>query len=188
MKCEIVSPEKVYAKYLERKAAGSSNVQFLIAENREFGVEVYLEEDEGYPKISVEMDSFEVYSAVCLDAQDCEDVVKDIYSEFLTSNVVSSDLVLNTTLTKEEEISEREAEIDDAVFDFVACVSDDDKISTEIYDDLKEHFLEYMARKWDIPIRRPMFLLDNNGDDVYEEYPYECMEFEDNNPIYNKAN
>ena len=56
---------------------------------------------------------------------------------------------------------------------------------SEVYDDLKEHFLEYMARKWGLVIHRPMFLEDENGEEFYEDYPYDCIEFEDeDNPIY----
>ena len=50
--------------------------------------------------------------------------------------------------------------------------------------DVKEHMLEYMARKPGLLIYRPMYLEDEDGKDFYSEYPYEEMIFEDCNPIY----
>jgi hypothetical protein len=42
-----------------------------------------------------------------------------------------------------------------------------------------------MARKWGLMIRRPMFLEDEAGEEFFEEFPYDCIEFEDeDNPIY----
>ena len=54
----------------------------------------------------------------------------------------------------------------------------------EIADDVKEHTLEYIARRHGLPIYRPMYLEDEDGKDFYSEYPYEEMIFEDYNPIY----
>ena len=87
-------------------------------------------------------------------------------------------------------IDEREDEIDAAVDDFLAVILQTngyeyDSAIDEIHDDAKEHFIEYLARKFKFEIYRPMYLEDENGEDFFEEYPYGCMEFEDEaNPIY----
>lgn len=84
-------------------------------------------------------------------------------------------------------IDEREEEIDSAVREFVNIVSDTGcyNLTDEAMDDLKEHFLEYMYRKWGIGIYRPMYLEDaDTGEDYFTEYPYDDMVFEDDNPIY----
>ena len=95
-----------------------------------------------------------------------------------------------TRYEEESEIDEREAEIYEAVVSFLSTILETDIDSFVddadlIYEDCAEHFLEYLSRKWGFEIRRPMYLEDENGEEFYEEYPYECMEFEDeDNPIY----
>lgn len=97
-----------------------------------------------------------------------------------------------TDLEIEDMISERESELDCAVWELLEtvlqgvycddCCEDFD----DMLDDLKEHFLEYMARKHDLPVYRPMILEYDDGTEELSEYPYEEMEFDDpDNPIYN---
>ena len=123
-------------------------------------------------------------------------IIKNIYETYLTDKVVAtlSELDGGELLTDEEIegiIDERECELDCAVSDFLMVVLHDyfDDLTTdyaEICDDLKEHFLEYIARKHDLPVYRPMYLEYDDGDE-FEEYPYENMEFDDeDNPVYKK--
>ena len=93
-------------------------------------------------------------------------------------------------LEQQDAIEEREMELDIAVSEFISAVLGGDAyLDSEDYDDIiedcKDHFLEYLARKHGLDIFRPMVLEDEDGEDFYEEYPYECMEFDDeDNPIY----
>lgn len=60
--------------------------------------------------------------------------------------------------------------------------------SFEIAEDVLDHMCEYLYRKYGISARRPMILEDENGEEFFEEYPYECMEFDDpDNPVYEPA-
>ena len=67
-------------------------------------------------------------------------------------------------------------------FRYLLPDTDEDIIATAA-DDIKEHVLEYIARKHRLPIYRPMYLEGEDGKDFYSEYPYEEMIF-DYNPIY----
>lgn len=205
-----IQPEGVW-NYFQSKKKELTTMMHRIAENLDYGVKVYVTESAGHPKIVVEMDNEEVYSETCIGKEDTRQTVSRIYNKYLTSQVLSEvfgkfgdeikdddddaeidddDLHL-LLIEEEEEIDEREMELDSAIYDFVQAVLDEPledyaaSPADVIYEDLKEHFLEYMARKWDLMIRRPMFLEDENGEEFYEEFPYECMEFEDeDNPIY----
>ena len=89
-------------------------------------------------------------------------------------------------------IAERELELDDAVSMLLDTVIEEDVAmflgpeADEICEDIKDHILEYLYRKHGISTRRPMVLEDTEtGEDFFEEYPYEHMEFEDeDNPMY----
>lgn len=179
----------------------------LIAQNTSYAVEIYLTgEDRGitsFPNIVVMIDDDEVYSEVAVSKRDCEQTVVSIYDEYLSgSNVVNRIIEMERAesgkhevdveeMEQQMEIEGREEELDSAIWQFFHDVLGgplDDLVDSanEIYEDCKDHFLEYMARKWDLTIFRPMILEDEDGEEFYEEYPYECMEFDDeDNPIYN---
>ena len=43
---------------------------------------------------------------------------------------------------------------------------------------LKDHVCEWLYQECRLSVNRPMFLEDENGDEFYEEFPYDCMEFD----------
>lgn len=201
-----------------------------VAENMEYGIVVYLTEDNDYPMLVVYVDDSEVYREPCISEDDCIVTGRKIYERYVidTNQILESvvgtyesedddqeeendddddtadDAAIGSTDASDEEIDsdeyeqyqietkieDREKEIDDSFQDFMYTVLEFDLEKVldnpeEIYEDCKEHFLEYIARKWGLAIRRPMILEDDNGDEFFEEYPYDCMEFDDeDNPIY----
>lgn len=165
-----------------------------IAENVDYGVTVYLTDDMGFPSVVVDADGETVYQDFICTPKDCEETISKIYENFLSakaiSNLANIDIVCDDdapdlSLTDlEDEIEERELEIEDALWMFLDTVLGGDAVleitgTDEAFEDIKEHFLEYLARKHGLPVRRPMFLTDENGEDFYEEYPYEHMIFDD---------
>ena len=173
-----------------------------IAECPEYGTEIYLTGENGYPCIVVYADDDMVYTEICVSPADCKSVAQSIYNDYLTEKVLQKYL---DELDEEEsdgcdddqlagrlvDIEDREADLDMAVFDFVntaldrLCIEEYMDESDEMCADVKDHFLEYLARKWGLPIYRPMYLVEEDGAEFYTEYPYECMEFDDeDNPIY----
>lgn len=174
------------------------NIMHQIASCEEYGISIFLTYDAELPCIIVTADDTQLYEETAVNEHDCEETVRRIYDEYLTERVIEkfSDNEIEENglndLEIEEMISERENEIDCAVWDFVMDIVegyvDSDAFSNnldDIIDDCKEHFLEYMARKHHLPIRRPMFLEYEDGVEELSEYPYEEMEFEDeDNPIY----
>lgn len=178
----------------------------LIAENPEYGAEVYITDDMGFPMVMVIVDGNDVYEETAINQTDMTRIVRRIYDEYLTENIftILGDFEDDELSIFEDEegnvysemevidrIEDRENELTAAVYDFVATVTeeklDDDLVLEfeDIVEDLKDHFLEYMARKHKIDIRRPMYLVYEDGSEELEEFPYDNMEFEDeNNPIY----
>lgn len=193
MKIHLTASE-VWGYFLKNKEELKTDT-FLIAENPEFGTEIYLTYQCGYPCISVMADDFEVHSDVFIDSDDCKQSVDEAYDLYLTERIVSTVQYgddgeeIPTTSDEDNEIIDREAELDGAVLDFLTVAIDgkpaDGTDLVGICEDLKDHFLEYIARKYELKIRRPMYLEYEDGSIEYTEYPYENMEFEDEgNPIY----
>ena len=193
----ILEPEEVW-DYAMEHIDELIGVQTEIACHKDYGVEIYLTATNIYSlKVIVEADQVEVYEEKIINDVDCCKTIEKVYDNYLTSNaleLLGGEIVVQKSQSEEEEneenIEERENELDSCVYEFVESVlgfnsTYDIGDFPEVLDDLKEHFLEYMARKHSIPIYRPMYLEDEEGEEFYEEYPYECIEFDDeDNPIY----
>jgi hypothetical protein len=193
-----VESSEIWDYSLEHEDELSRN-QHLMAENDDYGMEVWLTMANGSPELIVECDGNEIYREDIFNEKDAKRTADRIYDDYLSIKAIetmtdSEDKTVYTEDESEEEyddeqmlIDEREEEIDAAVRDFVNIVSDTGcyNLTDEAVDDLKEHFLEYMHRKLGISIYRPMYLEDaDTGEDYFTEYPYDDMVFEDDNPIY----
>lgn len=190
-----VSASDVWGYFQDTKDDLKSHMH-QIAGNPEYGVEIFVTEDSGFPSIVVTEDDVQVYEEITVSEDDCRETVDKIYNDYLTLSVInylsgsdndeSDDL---TALEIEDMINEREEELDAATYDFLTTAVQGEYLDKsefdDIVDDLKEHFLEYIARKHDLPVYRPMMLEYEDGTEEMSEYPYDNMEFEDpDNPIY----
>lgn len=184
--------------YFQKFKIELKSYMHTIACNPDYGIEVSVTEKAGLPSIVVTADDTQIYEETAVSQHDCEKTVEKIYDEYLTDKVLNilmgdfDDEEL-TYPEVEDMITEREEELDFAIYDFAMTVLQNTYCEISgtnfdiILDDLKEHFLEYMARKHGIPIYRPMFLEYEDGTEAVSEYPYEDMEFNDeDNPIYKK--
>lgn len=192
MKTTILEPSGVW-EYFQENCDDLRDMMFLVAENDEYGTEIYITNDGGLPAVIVTADGVQVFEEAIVSERDCEKTVGKAYDTYLTEAAVQA-LLEDMYLEDDEELSinEREEELNDAIYDFLIVVLDGflDENSCDydkLCEDLKDHFCEYIARKHELPVRRPMYLEYEDGRTEYEEYPYEHMDFEDeDNPIYEK--
>ena len=185
--CNIMySPDEVWKRAVNSKIEGLN----LIAEDDSKGVEIYVGVDRSEPEktviIYVFVDGITECSEEVSSPEECEERLNEIYSAYLSED----DFIRDEDIC-DDKIAEREDELDQAVMDFLATVLGegfydlDSDSNGEIVEDCKEHFLEYIARKFSISIYRPMYLEDEDGTDFYTDTPYEDMVFDDeDNPIY----
>ena len=169
-----------------------------IAFNSDFGIEIYLSAEmrgaggTPLPCITVFQDDSEIYSETAVDEIDCEQTTKRIYYEYL-----SEERLVNRVAEESEEeeysaeIEMREDELLDTTLDYISTLMDE-SIETlgsddafEIAEDVLDHIGEYLYRKHRVSVRRPMMLEDENGEEFFDEYPYECLEYDDN-PLYDE--
>lgn len=191
----ILQPDEVWDYFVEHEEE-YDKYMFEIASCSEYGTAVYLSRSsKGVGCITVEADDQEVYNEEVIDAEDTKKTVQKVYDDYLTDKVIEilSDFEPqegDTLQDQEDEIAMREEELDNLIWDFVMGVFGgetyaDFDCTGEVLDDLKDHFLEYMYRKHGFDIYRPMVLEDEDGTEFFEEYPYEHMEFDDeDNPMY----
>lgn len=158
---------------------------YPIGSEPDFGVEIYAERDKDGLMICVEIDGELVYEEDVYDVEDCARVINIVCDTYLTPAAFSILAGEGSRDDAEEEqqmlIEEREDELDGAFYDLLSVVLDGCILSDidDICDDVKEHLLEYIYKKYELPIYRPMILTDEDGKDFYEEFPYECMVFDD---------
>lgn len=79
-----------------------------------------------------------------------------------------------------EEIEEREDEIDDLFNDFLGEIIFDgvpeEYFMPEEIAEMRDDVIEMLALKYGVPVYRPVFIQDDNGDFMYVEHPYESNE------------
>lgn len=191
----IIQPQDVWDFFQAHQGYLRSMME-EVAVDDETGVTVYVTEEAGMPDIVVHSDDVKIYSEQCVSRTDCTTTVSKIIFDYLGGGAASKVCAMNN---REEEVAEeydryeiecemddREAALDSAVFvmlcDFLEMpleeVCDSAQEADKIYDDIKDHLAEYLYRKWNISIRRPMYLETEDGEEFFEEYPYEHMEFD----------
>jgi len=180
-----IEPASVW-DYYRNHVHELNDMMHKIAEDSDSDIAAYISDADGQPEIIV-MDGGEVaYSDIAIDKDDCTIMVAEVYND----RMIPEEPVEH--FSEEEEIEIREDELNTAVNDFLLCVLDgfineDADDFKEMREDIKDHFIEYIARKHGFKIYRPRYLEFEDGD-RYVDYPYECMEFEDeDNPIYKKS-
>lgn len=174
--------------------------EHLIAENTEFGITIYVTMDSYYPVIKVYADDNIVSEEEVFSSFTCRVIVDETYENYLTYSYINSSADTNVqtevqsdiadsednTDPTEELIIEREIEIEGAVEDFLHALGVDENLGTgefnKVIADCVEHFCEYICRKHNLMLYRPMYLEYDTGIEL-ELYPYEHMAF-DSNQIY----
>lgn len=181
----ILESNDVWEYFTEHKEELFNSMK-MIAENQEYGIEIYLTENDGLPVVMVSVDGEEIAEEAAVSTNDCAYTVKEIYDKYLSKNVISILMGEEEEYTIAEEleiIDDREAELDNAVYeclmafapDLLDIVEDPD----ETCEDLKDHLCEYLYKKHDISVYRPMYLENDEGTDEFFEYPYPEMELDE---------
>lgn len=191
-----VHPDDVWS-YFQKHKVEIEKEQHTIAENEEYGVVIYLSAEKEFPCLIVTADGYQYEEQTVSSQSECAKSADKLYEKYLTSKfLISGSYTMekseDSLLNQKDKIEERELELDDLVLLVLDTVLEEDASALlgsdidDICDDVKDHLLEYLYRKHDISVRRPMILEDSDtGEDFFSEYPYECMEFDDeDNPIY----
>lgn len=178
----IVAPSNVWDFFHSNKDRFGTEM-YLIAESNDGMTGIYIAEKDGNPQFFVENCDEVIDECVVITKTDCEEAAELLYLEYLDCDELD---ILDVGF-EQDIIQEREDEItvlfQNLLFDLLVDTANEDIINN-IVEDVKEHTLEYIARKHNLPIYRPMYLEDEDGNDFYSEYPYEEMIFDDFNPIY----
>ena len=190
----FVEPYELWGFYLEVENCLESQIHIL-AENEE-GIKICLaENDSSDPVIRVffcgdEVEDFD------FDFSTAEYTLSEVYETYLYSEGFSEQLSLDedeecydcenrgfSLVEHQDEMDSREYELSDAVENFIETAlnfEESEVLDDVIIEDCKEHFLKYLASKHGITgIYRPMILEDEDGEDFFTEYPYECLVFDE---------
>lgn len=194
----IIEPFDMWKYFRQHKEELKTTVH-TVAENDDYGVEITITEEHDMPLFVVTADDYQYAEERATSEADCKKIVEELYDKYLTEKFLEDECYEEESLLDQEDmISERETELDDAIILLLDAIMEDDSTVVlqsngvdldALCDDLKDHILEYLARKHRMEsIRRPMVLEDDETkEDFFTEYPYECMVYEDkDNPIYKK--
>lgn len=158
----------------------------MIADNSQYGIEIYLTETGNLPTIMASSDGEEIEEESCVSANDCAKTVKEFYDKYLSDSVVNILMGVSEDHTASEElelIDERECEIDDAMYTLldtlVPGLFDFANDPDELCEELKDHICEYLYQNHNISVYRPMYLECEDGAEEFSEYPYPEMELDE---------
>ena len=171
----ILHPEEVWIYFIEHED-DLNNSMILIAENTNYGIEIYLTASNGLPCIMVTADDEEIEEFEVADCDECLEIAQQVYDCYLTSSKWIGELEDE----RETMISDREEELEEAIYDMLLTLVPDlfDIIDPHIIDDLCadmiDHICEYLYKVHDISVYRPMYL-DNNGTEEFYKNPYPEM-------------
>ena len=172
-----------------------------IAENPEFDVMIFLTAEDcgdmALPTIVVWMENREVYRESAIGKHDLVRIAEKIYNEFLPDEkLIKKYLDDDADIEKMSEeidlmemqdaIDDREGELYDAASDFLYVVTGGKleklagyKESEEITNDIVNRVCEFLHEEYDISVYRPMIIEDENGEEFFEEFPYDVLTFDD---------
>lgn len=180
----IVDPNDLW-EYYEEHEFELENHMHEVANSYEYGVNIYVTKECGVGEIAVYVDDEELYTEVFSNKKECDSIACEIYNLYLSSDYVNSEYKFDLEEDNyDDEIDIREETLDYAVIDFLDAVFETSPGSVaqmdidDVIQDLKNHFLAYMYRKWGMDIYRPTYLIDENGEEFLEEYPYSHMVFD----------
>lgn len=168
-------------------------------------IKVYSNWADDSAELSVFVDSDVVYYESLCEKEEYEEAVNKVLLAYLDIDYDEDDDEDDGVSESAENyaILEREGELKMAAEDFLEValysstggftnlkVLTDDEV-----DEMLDHFLEYLARRFDIKgIYRPMYLRDDKNELFYTEEPYKRIIYEDEdnkvykpNPVYKKA-
>ena len=189
-------------EYFEENKFRLKDHMHRIAKNDEYGVEIYLTNDDGNPSFLIAADGTEIYSVTAVDQKSCESLVKEIYDNYLTYKLfekLSEDKDSKDDeeeeLTQEQleamEIEFREDDMNYAVKDMLDVflggggVADYFDNVDDICEELKDIICELLYCKYRIEPYRPSYVEYDDGTVKYEEYPYSEIELEhEDNPLF----
>lgn len=186
-------------KYFQMNKEALKSEQVLVAENTETKYEIYLTDFAGHPQLRVFRGDIELHTECCIDEEDCTYTAKWIYVKYLfpvTANTskqygqskIPVDDKPKAETKKETQksgavkamediICEREDELAQAASDFLEIVLEYFGAIEEYYgegliEDTLDHVCQRLAKEWGISVRRPFMYEDDDGKNVFEEYPY----------------
>lgn len=188
--------EEVLRDFVDNAASYEIGETKLIAENPDFGVEIYLGGEVKYgsglfPTITVFVDNDVVFDETAYTTMEFRDMLEDIYKIYLTSNFIDGaaemekvvkeeedDDPIPSEQDEEEEIGEQESLLDEQVLAFLAVAYGYDPLEKQengddILEKLKDAFCMACAEHVGDGIYRPVYIEDKNGKWVFERYPYE---------------
>ena len=171
----------------------------LVAENTDTEYAVYITDEDGTLMLSAcKGDESPEYEEYAMNADDCANTARKMMLRYLIPvSFVKGRMVMPDNLPEglededgeiglsqqdmEDEMYEREDELDLAIKDFLAVVlqePDSDRVAANyeqsFIDEVLDDFLRILAKDYCCEIFRPMFIEDaETGSEIYTQFPYE---------------
>ena len=137
-----------------------------IASYPDYGAEIYAFKECGRLLICASVDAEDVYEQEVSSEDDCENAVSE--ARFFALGSYDDTGYEETIECREEDINDAVSELLRVVFESDAYDATDEKTIKEV----KEFLLMFLYKKLGFSVYRPMLLQNDDGDELFVEYPY----------------
>ncbi len=201
MKYTNVQASDVWDYFQENKDQLRNEAR-LIAGDDDYGVEIFLTSKENRPYFEVYVDGDETEEQYAIDAIDCLDTVEQLYGDYIedflhtmidnqfareyedddekSPDIEEFESDIDQALAEQEAIDLQESQIDETLETFLETICEGlikTLFTDEQFEEIKDFFCEYIARKYHKVVYRPMYVEDEHGQEEYVDYPYEEYTF-----------
>lgn len=175
-------PDEIY-QYWQTHLGSLEYAPYKVAEHTRREVEVYISVPAGKTDeltFTIIKGGIACAEYVAYTKEDVEFIFEEIEVEEL-SDISDPSVALKTGEYDEDIVTEREAELDDALLDMidVFCEEDNPRLNNEQLDEFKDIICAIFKKKYGASVYRPMLLEDENGREYMSNFPYEDLDLDE---------
>lgn len=172
---DMISPENVWSFFKENKKELSEKF-LLLAEDVERDIEIYITEENGLPYFIAEVEGTRQYEERSYGEENCVTVYKEllffygIEDENGFTEVSSKDEV-SLSEDDEERIEEIQLAMEEVFYALVGCQAEELGLLAEDLMGLADVIESYIYENYGYPIRHPVIIVDDEGNESVVQYP-----------------
>jgi len=200
-----IEPNKTWA-FFKDNPDRMKNEMVAIAENEETEYVIYITDDDcSWPLFVVYKGEQHIYEEDAISVEDCEDVAQRLYTKYLFPITISiddyeqdigvwgdDDAPPESLQDMEDTIYEREDALYFATTELLEVLlccpvgEIEDQYGNYLVGEVLDKICEYLNTEQCVSVYRPAFITNDDGEEVFEEYPYgDYLDEEDDNTCIN---
>lgn len=180
MKKIYLQPQEIWEHYEQHRAEIDEKPE-AVAEDAELGITIFMVGNISFLTLVVIDADLEIVEEIDVDnGVDCCVSADELYRAYIDGDdfqLPDDDRCSLTDEIRADDIDDRESELDSIIEDLLygICPDELDELYPEM-NNIKDHICEWLYKEYKVDIYRPMYLEDEDGNEVYKDFPYGDMD------------